>query len=637
MNTKTKVNQALDKDRNLEENRFSPGNWGYFNTWVVDVGRRYRVMRESNCRLCRMLLMSRVDEANPALDGGNDFIRAVSYLMVSGLRSAWSDFWNNSYGLSKNYARVKDHVQASGCATLLRLDQPQTVPSPQKIPPAFDLDKCKDWFSYCNRNHRSLCHFTKAHVHNLRLIDCEEQCIVEYQPEMHYVALSYVWGQAESQKEAHDGKQLPSQLPSLVQDAMAVTQRIGFRYLWVDRYCIDQADPAVKHGQIQQMGSIYGNAEVTIIAAAGKDENYGLPGVGRDRPATTTVAHTSGVTVLWLAKDPQAAVTSSYWSTRGWTFQEAILSHRRLVFTDEQVYFECHAMNTFESLRIPLDKLHIKNRSKSYENLRGGVFGRNRKAEVFNQYLSNVEEYSTRKLTFPEDSLNAFQGIAQLFWYRKQAIYNIWGLPYPAPPEERARGFVHSLSWCHTTSCWDISRGPHRRPQFPSWSWAGWGGQVRYQMTSSTKKLWFNNHIRTISFENRIDSPTTLDMITPNPEEASISPILVLLAAVIPSNLIKFNSNAELDSRWHVGKHEAKLGLSCGATSESQFAEDIQDSQMWQCIYIGGILKSAFLMILKLHDVSGLWERAGIFTLDCYSHSLEPITQKCEYGTFRVI
>jgi hypothetical protein len=54
---------------------------------------------------------------------------------------------------------------------------------------------------------------------------------------------------------------------------------IGERYLWVDSLCIVQDDPQEKHGQIANMDAIYGNAILTINAAAGQDANAGLPGV----------------------------------------------------------------------------------------------------------------------------------------------------------------------------------------------------------------------------------------------------------------------------------------------------------------------------------------------------------------------
>jgi NADH:ubiquinone oxidoreductase subunit 4 (subunit M) len=73
---------------------------------------------------------------------------------------------------------------------------------------------------------------------------------------------------------------MPSQLPNTIKDAIAVTQQLGFRYLWIDRYCIDQQNQTHAMQQIEQMGSIYKYSEITIIAACGIDPSYGLPGIG---------------------------------------------------------------------------------------------------------------------------------------------------------------------------------------------------------------------------------------------------------------------------------------------------------------------------------------------------------------------
>jgi hypothetical protein len=37
-----------------------------------------------------------------------------------------------------------------------------------------------------------------------------------------------------------DSEQLPTKLPRTIEDAITVTQKLDFRYLWVDRYCINQ-------------------------------------------------------------------------------------------------------------------------------------------------------------------------------------------------------------------------------------------------------------------------------------------------------------------------------------------------------------------------------------------------------------
>jgi hypothetical protein len=82
-----------------------------------------------------------------------------------------------------------------------------------------------------------------------------------------YVALSYVWGRGPAED-----------WPRVILDAADTTRRLGFEYLWVDRLCIDQSNPAEKHYLISKMASIYEGAELTIVAAAGLDAKYGLPG-----------------------------------------------------------------------------------------------------------------------------------------------------------------------------------------------------------------------------------------------------------------------------------------------------------------------------------------------------------------------
>jgi hypothetical protein len=125
-------------------------------------------------------------------------------------------------------------------------------------------------------------------------------------------------------------------------------------------------------------------------------------------------------------------------------------------------------------------------------------------------------------------------------------------------------------------------------------------------------------------------------MLPSNPGECKL-PFISFTAAVIPSSLISFNFNESL-GHWKIDKHKADLALSCGSISESQFAEDVQDSHTWQCVCIGALLKSSFIMILKRQDDSGMWERAGIFSLDCYAWVLQTIVEKenCKYDKFRV-
>lgn len=45
----------------------------------------------------------------------------------------------------------------------------------------------------------------------------------------------------------------PNSLPRTIQDACTVTRQLGMRYLWIDRYYIEQHDAVERHNQIRQM------------------------------------------------------------------------------------------------------------------------------------------------------------------------------------------------------------------------------------------------------------------------------------------------------------------------------------------------------------------------------------------------
>lgn len=60
----------------------------------------------------------------------------------------------------------------------------------------------------------------------------------------------------------------PFTIRNVIEDALFVLKELGFRYLWVDRYCIDQGDDRDKAIQIANMNQVFANAQVTIIAAA---------------------------------------------------------------------------------------------------------------------------------------------------------------------------------------------------------------------------------------------------------------------------------------------------------------------------------------------------------------------------------
>jgi hypothetical protein len=132
---------------------------------------------------------------------------------------------------------------------------------------AVNFSLVEGWLTECNSLHKACKPTPRALVKALRVIDCENRQVVEAPPECSFVALSYVWGRLPQSSHILDLLAIDC-LPRTIRDSIEVTIKLGYRFLWIDKFvglkaaadvtkylhaqCIDGADVADKHEQIQQ-------------------------------------------------------------------------------------------------------------------------------------------------------------------------------------------------------------------------------------------------------------------------------------------------------------------------------------------------------------------------------------------------
>lgn len=126
---------------------------------------------------------------------------------------------------------------------------------------------------------------------------------------------------------------------AVVEDAIMMALELGYWFLWVDRYCIIQkGDRKVKREQLQSMDLVYANADVTLVATAEQASSSGLPGVSTRHPRIPQHSVRIKVHALTLIPpDPALQIKESTWMTRGWTYQEGLLSRRHIFFSETEI------------------------------------------------------------------------------------------------------------------------------------------------------------------------------------------------------------------------------------------------------------------------------------------------------------
>ncbi|PYI07227.1 hypothetical protein BO78DRAFT_429049 [Aspergillus sclerotiicarbonarius CBS 121057] len=336
---------------------------------------------------------------------------------------------------------------------------------------------------------------------------------------------------------AQPGSLAAGALPQTIEDALSLTESLGFERIWIDALCIVQDSPDDKAAQIPAMSQIYGFATFTIVAAAGPNVNSGLPGLHPGtrfleqkevivRPYGELPGFSLMTTLQPLGDNGHHYLEGTDWNSRGWTMQERTLSRRVLVFTREQVYWACRKASWYEESYFENSSLQCHRFHETALELSLRRSSRNRyqpegsQPQLWRIYQTLVTNYTRRNFTYDGDVFDGFSAITQGLSSLSGEDF-LWGLP--------RSHFEQSLLWSSFT-------GQRRRLEkstlpmtslpdhvyFPSWSWMGWVGETFICIGDERFDTDLGEIPEILCYEH-IHSPLSLRRVRPTPAQYELA------------------------------------------------------------------------------------------------------------------
>ncbi|ORY13130.1 heterokaryon incompatibility protein-domain-containing protein [Clohesyomyces aquaticus] len=454
---------------------------------TVSIGSYNDLMERSECPFCQLVLhLVRKKGEAPALVGGSE-------------GPSWSPTTKYQLRRSGDGFEVREGLSTLGYVCPAGEDVPVAPPaaSSGNSSPILDCTLIKKWIGECEEKHVN-CALLKEYTRSndaldLILVDVKNNRIVKGNTNQRYIALSYVRGNVKMLQTLKENfntlrrdtalEPQKQKLPKVVLDAMKLVSQLGERYLWVDTLSIVQDDFMRKTAQINNMNRIYGKALFTIVAAAARDAGTSLHGVNAGTRLPYVVEETiDGKRFVARPANLRTILNQGCYGTRAWTYTERLLSHRCLILTPHQAYFQCpEAVRTDADASKP-DMIHPELDVPSNPLLMiqmERAMTQKMFADTFDEggfliYDELVRSFTRRALSNPMDKLLAFAGVGAALKENYNSNF------VNALPEVSLDAALLWISIKEEKETAGPDRFVQRSRFFPSWSWASQPGCVDY-------------------------------------------------------------------------------------------------------------------------------------------------------------
>ncbi|KAI1264058.1 heterokaryon incompatibility protein-domain-containing protein [Xylariaceae sp. FL1019] len=453
-----------------------------------------------------------------------------------------------------------------------------------------------------------------------------------------YLALSYCWGDVANPPwittKTNLAQRLTSfdyrDLPATLSDALVITRKLGFRYIWIDALCIVQDDGDDWAIEGARMAGIYRGAALTIavpssdsvlLGAFNKQSTSHLEDYTRMIRLDSYMDDMKKSSLYFyreLVKSPRLRhVNAGPLSTRAWCLQERLLSPRILYYTASQLLWQCTHCNKNEDR---LEKPYV-DRSKVEERPSYLTYGTGRnpfdvefpleyswpmtRDEIsYWWYHVLVPKYTHRHLTYGWDKLPAISGLARaLSLYRSsEYLAGIW-----------RESLLRGLFWKRN--------GPGKKSSVyrsPSWSWASQDSAVAYARAddegidrNTTGYSKFGTSIRAASVVANQHDPF-----------GQVSSGSIELSVVLIPGWVMQTTWAQTSSLKNPRQEKCVIGIIWNNMKPYVLRADMDDDDLVSKEVVYAYLGLYYLIIEHVSESDRVYRRIGLARADAYPATL---------------